>query len=520
LTVSSPNLSGLVFLVVDDDDLDRMAIRRTLIASGEHVNILEACDAVSAIELINATKIDCVLLDYNMPGRDGLWLVSKARAQGIRVPMIVLTGQGDERTAVELMRAGATDYFSKSMLTTERVISSVRQSLRMVAVEMALGESEHRARLAIEAAELGMWDYYPADGRLELSERTKVYMGLSPNEEADYNQFLASVHPDDRTRVQVAVLRALQKDSGSPFDVEYQTITFADGCNYWLRATGRVLFDEQGRATRFIGTVQDIGERKQLDVQRSQLYEAERLARQQAEAASRMREDLVAIVSHDLRNPLSNIHMSAELLRMAISPEVVRMTKPVETILRSAARMKRLISDLLDVAALDGGVISLRHGRYEASELMAEAVEMFNAVAADGGLVLAWEPYDGSLAIRGDKDRVLQVFSNLLDNAIKFTPRGGTVTVSARAEAPVVHFTVADTGQGLSDDHRKHLFDRYWQAKRDGRLGVGLGLSIAKGIVEAHGGNIWAESELGQGTTFHFTLPQVEEPQVPDGMQN
>jgi PAS domain S-box-containing protein len=501
-------LSGLTLLVVDDDEVDRMNIRRALRSGGIEAEILEAADATRGLELMRTRAVDCTLLDVNMPARDGLWLVREARAHGIRAPLIVLTGQGDERTAVELMKAGASDYFSKANATPERVTASLRQALRMSAAEDALRQSEQRLRLAIEATQLGTWDFHPQSGRLEWSERCKEFFGLPPDAEVTIEVFLASVHPEERERVDAAVKAALDPASNGSYDIEYRTTGASAGVERWVRATGRAFFDEAGRPVRFVGTLQDIGERKQLEAQRARLLDAERDARERAEAASRMREDLVAIVSHDLRNPLSAITMSATLLQASI-PSDSRATKQLETIVRSADRMRRLISDLLDMASIDAGRLAVEPVPQPAAALVQEAVEMLQPVATDKSLRLEAGDVEPSLAVRADKERILQVLSNLVGNAIKFTREGGAIVVDARRDGELARFTVADTGHGISPEQMLHLFDRYWQAKRDGRLGIGLGLSIAKGIVEAHGGNIWAESVLGKGTTFHFTLPSA-----------
>jgi PAS domain S-box-containing protein len=490
-----------------------MSLRRALRAGGFQGELIEAPDATRGVEVLRSQKVDSVFLDFNMPGRDGLWFVREARSQGVRTPLIVLTGQGDEHTAVELMKAGASDYFSKANVVPERVLASLRNALRVVEAEDALRQSEQRLRLAVEATALGTFDFNPITGELDWSERCKALFGLPAQAKVNYDIFLSGLHPEDRVRADEAVQAALQPGGKGAYDVEYRTVGLNDRVQRWVRATGRAFFDETGRALRFIGTVQDIGDRKQLDEKRAQLLEAERVARARAEEASRMREDLVAIVSHDLRNPLSAITTSAELMRMTLPAEALaKGAKRLETITRSAERMKRLISDLLDVASIDAGHLSVETQAQSSGALLEDVIEMLQPVAADKSIRLSAEDTPPSLWVQADKDRVLQVLSNLVGNAIKFTREAGLITLRAERHDREVRFLVSDTGQGVSEDHLPHLFDRYWQAKKDGRLGIGLGLSIAKGIVEAHGGTIWAESTVGKGTTFHFTLPAAAAP--------
>jgi PAS domain S-box-containing protein len=504
-------LHGLTLLLVDDDEVDRKSIRRALGAAGVRAEVIEASEATRGLEILRARKVDCALLDFNMPARDGLWLVQQAGAYGVRTPLIVLTGQGDEQTAVELMKAGAVDYFSKANLTPERVAASLRQALRVSAAEDAFRQSQQRLQLAIDAAALGTWDFNPQTGRFEWSERCKAMFGLSADAHVDYPTFLACVHPEDRDRVHAGVRAALAPGAGGGYDTEYRAIGLTGGLERWVRATGRAFFDELGQPVRFIGTTQDITDRKQLDAQKARLLEAERIARERAEAASRMREDLVAIVSHDLRNPLSTITMSAHLLRQSLPvADSGRAAKQLEIVARAAERMKRLISDLLDMASIDAGALAVDWQPHCANTLLREVAEMLQPVASDKSIRIDVIDTLPVLTVRADKERLLQVLSNLVGNAVKFTREGGNITLQAEPTAEFVCFCVSDTGQGISPEQMPHLFDRYWQAKKDGRMGIGLGLSIARGIVEAHGGSIWAESTLGKGTTFRFTVPSAQ----------
>src|SRR5690606_25277928 len=471
----------------------------------------EAGDAERGLELLASEPVDAVLLDFNMPRRDGLWLVREARRRGVRCPLIVLTGQGDEQIAVELMKAGATDYVAKTTITPERAVQSLQHALRVTEVERALRESEERAQLAVEALQLSTWDLEPTSGKLRLSDRCRALLCISLNENATYERLLESVHPQDVEPTRLGLERALQPESGERYDMEFRVLSQCSGVERWLRATGKVFFNEVGRPLRFIGTVQDIDEQKQLEAQRARLFEAERSAREQAEAASRMREDLVAIVSHDLRNPLSSISMSAEVLQAITSTEgSSQFRRPLETIVRSVGRMKRLISDLLDVASIDAGGLSVHKERHDVTALMREGIEMMLPMAVEKSLLLECESTATPLEVSVDKERILQVFSNLIGNAIKFTREGGRIGLAAAARcADFVEIRVTDTGQGVSEEHLTHICDRYWQAQKEGRMGIGLGLSIVKGVIEAHHGEIHAESTLGKGTMFYFTLLRV-----------
>jgi len=229
-----------------------------------------------------------------------------------------------------------------------------------------------------------------------------------------------------------------------------------------------------------------------------------------SQQAVHAREEVLAIVSHDLRNPLNAITLATSLLQTTdgLPPED---REQLDIIGISAQRMSHLIADLLDVTRLEGGKrLPIDPQRVEAEELLREAYELFRAQAGAAGITLQELPAHGVPPVHADRHRVMQVLSNLIGNAMKFTPPAGIIAFGAEAQDDgQVRFTVSDTGPGIEAKNLEDIFTPYWQAKRAERLGAGLGLPIAKGIVESHGGKIWVESVPGKGTKFHFTL-QVE----------
>jgi CheY-like chemotaxis protein len=226
----------------------------------------------------------------------------------------------------------------------------------------------------------------------------------------------------------------------------------------------------------------------------------------------------MAIVSHDLRNPLTTILMTTDLLLSAVPNDRRRRDrKHAETLRRSAVRMDRLVRDLLDFASVENGRLVIDRKPHGARELAQEAVDAQERQASAKALRLTLLAPPDDVQILCDRERIQQVFANLLGNALKFTPHGGSITISVEPREQEVIFTVADTGPGVARQELPHIFERFWQARGTARLGTGLGLSIAKGFVESHGGRIWVQSEVGVGTTFTFTCPiapRVEAPAV------
>ena len=236
---------------------------------------------------------------------------------------------------------------------------------------------------------------------------------------------------------------------------------------------------------------------------------SERTARSDAEAAIATRDALLAIVSHDLRNPLGVIVTSASILQRTTfdGNERERVHKSVDAILRSADRMNRLIADLLDLAQIQAGKLSVEQSSQDVEGLIHDCLELMRPLAPTRNLT---GMTSAVLRVHCDRERALQILSNLVGNAIKFTPERGSISIEAHGAGHEVRFLVRDTGQGISEEELPHIFDRFWQGQRKNRVGIGLGLSIVRGLVEAHGGRLWVESKIGAGTTFFFTLPLAE----------
>lgn len=277
----------------------------------------------------------------------------------------------------------------------------------------------------------------------------------------------------------------------------------ADGTRVFVRLHS-ALCDEPRTA---ISVVVDVSEQRRAEAQRVSLMERETQARSEAESAVRARDDILAIVSHDLRNPLSIIAMSAALLDSPLA-EAARQAQ-VGIIRRAVAGMDRLIGDLLDVSQITSGTLRLSPAPLQVAAICDDAREAFVPLLARKNQRFECSLPVAPVLVKADRDRIFQVLSNLVGNAHKFTPEGGLVALRVGTADGFTQFTVSDTGPGLGAQDLPHVFDRFWQARRVRRGGVGLGLPITKGIVEAHGGRIWAESSAGVGTSFSFTVPIV-----------
>jgi signal transduction histidine kinase len=309
------------------------------------------------------------------------------------------------------------------------------------------------------------------------------------------NAFLESVGADDGLR---AVLREL-----APLSMLFLPLMARQrrlGCLILATTSD----SNRTYTRRDVAVANEVARRAALAIDRALLYRT-------AERAARVREEMLAVVSHDLKNPLATIQMAVQFLLEGVAPndsvhEPGRVQ--LEVIYRSAKRMYRLIHDLLDAAAVEAGQLSIDSTPLAVDVLIGDALELLRPLAAAKRIALTVETEPGLPKVRADRERILQVFSNLGGNALKFTPNDGRLEIRAALGPGAVEFTVRDSGTGISSNDLPHIFERFWQAKKTGD-GVGLGLAITRGIVRAHGGEISVESAVGRGTTFRFTLPAV-----------
>lgn len=299
---------------------------------------------------------------------------------------------------------------------------------------------------------------------------------------------IEAAHSDEH----LAILRTLGLRSAMVVPLEARgqvlgTISFV------AAESGRTYTDDD------VAFARQLADRAALAVDNARLYG-------EAQNASRARDELMAIVSHDLRSPLNAVTAGASLL-LDIPLSDAKRQEQLRAIKRSAQRMERLTRDLLDLTRIEAGYLPVEVAPHDVRSLLDEALNAATHAAGRTGVFLSFEVEDDLPPVQADRQRILQVLDNLLTNAIRYTPQGGRVTVAADVRGDGVCLRVVDTGPGIPPEVRRHVFDRYWQGEGPSRGGAGLGLAIAKGIVEAHGGEIGVESEVGRGTTFHFTLP-------------
>ncbi len=365
-----------------------------------------------------------------------------------------------------------------------------------------LRTSEDRLRLAKTAAGLGIFDRDVASGRLEWDDRARELWGIGPDEPVSYDVFMAGIHPDDRGATRAAIARALDPAGSGEFEAEYRVVSHADGSIRQVAANGKGIF-EGGRAIRLIGTLRDITPRKHLEHElRRRRNELDTLVNQQVAAQT------AAAIAHELNQPMVAISAYSEaalrMLRVGVkNPE--KLTRALEGAMEQAQRAGQTLHELLDF--LHKGDVAL------------ESVDLnsviFDAIATAeecgyGGFHPIVDIEPGLPHVLSNPLQVKKVLINLLCNGVEAMRNAGmrtdtiTITVQTHAEQRMAHVIVQDSGPGLDEEKLQRIFEPFFTTKRDG---VGLGLSISRALIEAHGGRLWAELSPGTGARFHFTLP-------------
>ncbi len=527
----------LRILLIDDDEVDRMSVRRLLSASsspGSAPAISECDSGEAALERLGDGVYDCILLDVRLPGQSGLDVLRALRGAEIRTPVIMLTGFGDEDTAVECMKAGASDYISKASLSGQRLTNSIRQALRVHQAEQRAHDAAETLRrhaeqlqgLAAAAADLNV-ALAPEELRQRLATAARDVIGADVAVAGtfdDRGRRGCEITIVDGDSVQAARLEeppaalaaARLTAAETARDPEAPRRAARLGLPVPLRGWLAAPLCDPSR--QVVGFVHLTGKRdgdfdRRDEALLAQLAQVAGTALnnarllQQAQAETRLREDMIAVVSHDLRNPLNVIALAAKAMLAGPKSVEAPLRQKVERIDRAAEHMRALIEDLLDLSRIKSGQLELDLHPCAPSAIVEDSVEAVRPLAQEKKIQLEVDVGGASQRVVCDHRRLRQVFSNLVGNALKFTPAGGRIRVAARDQDDRVCFSVEDTGPGIPREHQAHIFDRYWQAPETARLGAGLGLFIARGIVAAHGGTIGLDSQPGAGSRFTFTIP-------------
>jgi PAS domain S-box-containing protein len=489
----------LRILVVEDDDVDRMIIKRALKDSKINHELNFAVDHESGKEATNGKEYDCIFLDYNLPGGSGLELLKTIREAGNSSPIIMVTSQGDEKIAVDAMKLGADDYIPKNFLSGEGIgqivrymVNKKKQELRQNELENQLKNTQKQLQTVVENAPIILFS-------LDNAATFKLFEGKGIEASGINKKKILGTSLYDNEALPISLEDYKRAMNGE----EFKKIV------HWKQAYFEISYSpirvDNKAISGVLGIATDI-------TQHIQAEEELKHAKHLAEETVRVKQQFLANISHEIRTPMNGIiGLTRILLDSPLNPEQV---KYLQSINACNTNLLTIINDLLDVSKIEAGKMNLEKISFDIHELVNQTMELYQAKADEKALQLCLEK-DGALPhfVEGDPTRLSQILNNLVSNAIKFTEKG-EVRLSLRQSANdgknvTIVFDVKDSGIGIPEKSLSMIFESFTQAYSDTTRrygGTGLGLTIVKNLVELQDGEIRVKSKPGAGTTFTFTL--------------
>jgi PAS domain S-box-containing protein len=502
--------SSIKVLCVEDDELDRMIIKRAVKSSGMNIDLTFAEDIDSGKSKTADTEYDCIFLDYNLPGGSGLELLKYIRKNNNTSPVIIVTSQGDEKIAVEAMKNGASDYIPKNLLSAEGLAQSLRFVLKMRETE--------REKLRIER-EL-----------LDIQQRLATVVSNSPiilfllDEKGNFTLFegkglhdtgIDAMRPIGQPIESIAsVIPISRNDFNDTMNGREKTSVCQIGEKYY-EVFYSPMRNESNEVSGVIGVASDITIHKLAEEELTN-------AKQYAEDVAKMKEQFLANMSHEIRTPMNGIMgLTRILLGTSVNDEQFRYLRSIKT---CSDNLLVIINDILDLSKIEAGKMNFENVAFNLADIINHTFELFEPKAKEKNLLLNYE-IDSSvpIAIMGDPTRLSQITNNLVSNALKFTNAGGVnVHIKMRSEREdnlTIDFEVADSGIGIAETSLSSIFESFTQASNDTTRkfgGTGLGLTIVKKLIELQGGSIGVRSTVGKGTTFffHITFGRASEAEI------
>ncbi|HMT28564.1 MAG TPA: response regulator, partial [Bacteroidia bacterium] len=495
------NEKKILVLVIDDDEVDRIALKRSIKSSGFNAEIITASNKAEGLSAIAENVFDCIFLDYNLPDSNGLDFLRNHRQEINGAPVIIVTSHGDEKLAVDAMRLGACDYIPKNLISPEGISQSIRYALRVHAaqkttskVERALQESEKKLDTIISKSPIIIFE-------INKSGEFTMFKGKGITS--------LNVDPVDIIgKSFIETYRILPIDIRSLRNViqgkELTTSIEVNGRH--LEITCIPQRDEFFEPSGMIGIATDITELKKTEIELKNNLS-------NAQEAQKVKEQFLANMSHEIRTPIHGI-MSLTNLMLKTKIDADQLTY-LNAVKKSADNLLVIINDILDLSKIEAQKMTFESTIFSAGEMVETTYELFRAKANERGINITKDIDDCIPAyVKGDPTRLSQILNNLVNNAIKFTHKGGVQIgvklVDSNERCSMISFSVKDSGIGIPQSKLSTIFDMFTQAGDDITRkygGTGLGLSIAKKLVDLQGGIIKVDSIIDEGTTFTFSMP-------------
>ncbi|MBN3947850.1 MAG: response regulator [Nostoc sp.] len=507
-------MNVLRFLLLEDSLLDAELTEAMLTEGGINCELIRVETGADFLAALETEAFDLILADYALPSFDGISALEIARNRFPEVPFIFVSAALGEELAIEALKNGATDYVLKQGLgrlvpSVQRALRSAKERRERKRAEESLQKSEARYRRIVDTSYEGIWMIDEETQTEYVNHRLSQMLGYPAEEILGRSLFDFMDQADG-----IAAQEKLEWLKGEGSDLKEGRLRCKDGSYIWTLISARAIFDEQNQFLGAIAMLTDITDRKRTESERDRLLQLEQLARAEAEAANRIKDEFLAVLSHELRSPLNPILGWAKLLQSRKFDEKA-LKKALQTIERNAKLQAQLIEDLLDVSRILQGKLNLNMIPVNLASTIEATMETVR-LAAEAKAIQIEMMLDRTVGkVLGDSARLQQVLWNLLLNAVKFTPTGGQVNVRLECIDAQAQITVSDTGKGIDPDFLPHVFDYFRQGDSTTTRkfgGLGLGLAIARHLVEMHGGTVGAQS-LGEdkGASFTVSLPLIKD---------
>jgi PAS domain S-box-containing protein len=488
-------MTDLVRVLLIEDDPDDILLVKESLAEISHGKIkLEYTGRLSRglIEL-SSHSYDAVLLDLNLPDSRGLETLKTVVKSYPKVPVVVLSGLADDATTLEAVKRGAQDYLVKGEISGPMLVRVLNYAIERKQAEAVLRESEARYRALVETTPNGI-TLTDLDGKLLLcnQQSASLHDYESPEDMLGLNVYDLIV-PSDR---QLALANAQKTlNEGRVINAEY-TLLRKDGSHFPAEISAALLRDGTGTPVGFIGITRDTTERIRALEAEKQLI--------------KLREEFIASVSNDLRNPLFSLMGYLDLLRNGKVNEPELISQFLARASKDANRLLGMVNELLDFSVAESQGLALNYAKVDLVALCQDVVQSFREQAEARRISVKSAPKDPSLIADVDLSRMRRVLINLVENAIKFSEMDDKVLVKVESSNSSAVISVIDQGCGIPKGDYSKIFEKYYQVNHSPNkttFGMGLGLYIAKEIIEAHGGSITVESKLNAGSKFTITIP-------------
>lgn len=500
--------ASIKILIVDDNPDDVFIATRYIKKGFSGVTLtIDDAGSFSALETrLDVSAYDLFLIDYHLGEYTGLEVMKKIRTRGIQSPMILLTGQGDEVVAVTAMKEGAWDYLKKKTLSVDVLCNTIRHAMEFARAEVlrkktekSLKESEEKYRTMINTTTEGFWLLDLNFKTLDLNESLCKMLQYTRKE------ILSSPAETLITEEKRIAFKGALESIIVHGEKVFETILKpknAHSIHAIFNATS--IRNRMGVPVKIFAFVTDISKMKEAE-------ETLKKSNKALKVIDQMKSDFLSYASHELRTPLTSIRNAVSILEKGkAGPFNKTQERFIKIASRNIDRLANLVNDVLDLSKIEAGKLEIKPSELALGALMENVTALFQSQALERGTQFELEIAQNLPSVYADSDRIEQVLCNLLSNALKFTPKGGRVLLSAQTEGEWVTVCVSDTGPGLSPEDQTRVFDRFYQVGdvlNKSIQGTGLGLSIAKELVERHGGRISVVSESGQGCCFFFSLP-------------